>query len=286
MFDQLFFIAAGPSVWGILLLVIILIAAVINFIARRSGFKAAMCQIFIVDGDRGGNFLRIENAVIEAKNKGAGLICLPQATMLGWLNPDAHNRARPIPGPDSDRLCELAKKYNVNLCVGLEEKDGDRLYNSAIFIDEQGQILLKHRQINTASDLMNPPYTPGSDVGTAQTNFGRVGLLICSDTGREDILDRMKELKPTLLLIPCGYAEVGAKWPGHGLQLQQLVANAARRTGAVVVGTNTVGQITNGPWAGRVYGGQSAAADKTGKIIAVAKDRDRDITIVSINAAK
>jgi predicted amidohydrolase len=47
-----------------------------------------------------------------------------------------------------------------------------------------------------------------------------------------------------------------------------------------------VGEITKGPWAGRVYGGQSVAADKTGKIIAVAKDRDRDIAIVSINPAK
>jgi predicted amidohydrolase len=245
-----------------------------------------MCQIIVLDGDRRGNFTRIENAIVEAKSKGANMLCFPEAMLLGWLNPDAHNRSHPIPGPDSDRLCELAKRYDVYLCVGLEEKDADRLYNSAILIDEKGQILLKHRQINVASELMNPPYSPGSDIGIADTKFGRIGLLICSDTHREDILDRMAALKPNLLLTPLGFAEEGAKWPGHGQELQQVVANTAKRTGAVVVGTNPVGRISKGPWTGRVYGGQSVAADKTGKIIAVAKDRDRDITIVSISATK
>jgi len=50
-----------------------------------------------------------------------------------------------------------------------------------------------------------------------------------------------------------------------------------------VVGTNLVGEITNGPWRGRVYGGQSVAVDNAGRTISMAKDRDRDINIFSIN---
>jgi len=34
--------------------------------------------------------------------------------------------ADPIPGDSTDRLCDLAKRYDVMLCVGLAEKDGDR----------------------------------------------------------------------------------------------------------------------------------------------------------------
>jgi N-carbamoylputrescine amidase len=285
VFDQI--AASSPSVWGILLLVIIFVGAVIRFFAGRRDLKAAMCQIFILDGDRQGNFLRIENAIAEAKSEGADLICFPEATMLGWLNPDAYTRACTIPGPDSDQLCELAKKYEAYLCVGLEENDRGRLYNSALFIDDQGRIALKYRQVNVPQMLMSPPYAAGSgsDIGTVNTKFGKIGLLICTDTHREDILDQMASLRPNLLLVPYGYAEQEQNWPEHGQQLQDVVKNAAIRTKATVIGTNLVGRISKGPWAGRIYGGQSVAADKTGKIIAVARDRDRDIKVISIKPA-
>jgi predicted amidohydrolase len=94
----------------------------------------------------------------------------------------------------------------------------------------------------------------------------------------------MAKLKPDLLLVPYGYAEEEKNWPEHGQKLQQAVTDAAKRTGATVIGTNLVGRITNGPWAGRIYGGQSVAVDKAGKVLAVAKDRDRDIRTVTIKS--
>jgi len=281
---ELLIAAAKPPVWGILLLAIILLAAIYHFLANRKVIKVAMCQIFVLDGDRQGNFIRIENAIAEAKSKGADLICFPEATMLGWLNSDAHIRACTIPGPDCDQLCGLAKKYKIHLCIGLEEKDGGRLYNSALLIDDQGWILLKYRQINVPQKLISPPYTAGcdSDIGTANTKFGKIGLLVCADTHSESILDRMAALKPDLILVPYGYAEQEQNWPAHSDEFRKVVTGAAKRTGAMVVGTNLVGRISKGPWAGRIYGGQSVTADKKGDILAVAADRDRDIRIVSI----
>ena len=245
--------------------------------------KTAICQILTLDGDRRGNFVRIENAVREAKEAGADVACLPEMALLGWVNPDAHKSAYPIPGPDSDRLCKLAGDYEIYLCVGLAEKAGGRLYDSAILIDAAGRILLKHRKINLLTELMTPPYTPGQDIHTVETEFGRVGLLICADTHEDPILKRMAALKPDLLLVPYGYAATYDEWPGHGKVLENVVRNTARRTGACVIGTNLVGQISNGPWKGRVYGGHSVAVDKTGRIISTAKDRDRDIHIVTMD---
>ncbi|MFC1633755.1 carbon-nitrogen hydrolase family protein [Planctomycetota bacterium] len=244
--------------------------------------KIAMCQIFTLDGDRRGNFVRIENAVREAKDAGADLACLPEMAILGWVNPDAHKRACPILGPDSDRLCKLAGDFDIHLCVGLAEKDGSRLYDSAILVDSGGRILLKHRKMNLLSELMTPPYTPGQEMGAVETEFGKIGLLICADTHENHILQRMAALKPDLLLVPYGYAAAEDEWPGHGKVLENVVKNAARRTGAHVIGTNLVGQITNGPWKGRVYGGHSVAANRTGRIISIASDRDRSISIYEI----
>jgi len=244
--------------------------------------KVAICQIFCLDGDRLGNFVRIENAIREAKDAGADIACFPETAILGWINPDAHKRAYQIPGEDSDKLCKLAKDYDLYLCIGLAEKEGRRLYDSVILIDNKGNILLKHRKINLLMELMNPPYTPGENIDVVETKFGIIGLLICADTHDSEILKQMATLKPDLLLIPYGYAAAEDEWPGHGKELEKVVVNTAKKTGAFVMGTNLVGEITNGPWKGRIYGGQSLAADRTGRIVVVAKDRDRDINIVKI----
>ncbi len=278
----------GASVWGGLFVVIVVIGTIIRILSRRKGPGIAMCQIFILDGDRSGNFVRIENAIAEAKSKGAELLCFPEATMLGWLNSDAHSRACTIPGPDSEQLCELANKYGVYLCIGVEEFEMGRLFNSALLIDDRGQILLKHRQVNIPQKLMSPPYSAGSEsnIATVNTKFGKIALLICADTHREDLLDRVAALKPNLLLAPYGYAEEELKWPAHGEEFHNVVINAAKRTGAAVLGTNPVGRISRGPWSGRIYGGQSIAVDKTGNIIDTANDRDRDVKIVPIAAVR
>ena len=147
-------------------------------------------------------------------------------------------------------------------------------------LDNGGQILLKHRKINLLAELMTPPYTAGTAVNAVETKFGKIGLLICADTHDNRILERMAALEPDLLLVPYGYAAAEDAWPGHGKELEKVVRNAARKTGAFAVGTNLVGEITHGPWKRRVYGGHSAAADKTGRAVAIAKDRQRDICIV------
>ena len=284
---------AGPTVWGVFFIVIILVAITINVFAKRApiesseagAVKVAMCQIFVLDGDRQGNFVRIENAVAQAKAAGARIACLPESIVLGWENPDAHKRALPIPGKDSLSLCKLAQKYQIYICAGLDEKDGDKLYDSAILIDDKGEILLKHRKLEVLPELMEPPYTAAKEVNAVvDTEFGRIGLLICADTHKAEILGRMAKLKPDLLLIPYGYVEEEQKWPEHGKELQRVVKNAALRTGAVVVGTNSVGEVSNGPWAGRIYGGQSVAVDKNGDVLATASDRDRDIKLVDIKS--
>lgn len=242
--------------------------------------RIAIAQIICLDGDRRGNLARIDSAVRQAKDQDAEIVCLPEMSLLGWVNPDAHHRAHPIPGQDSQALSALARDHQVHLCAGLAEKEGEHLYDAALLIDDTGRILLKHRKINLLSELMTPPYTPGRDVDAVETRFGRIGLLICADTHDSRILARMAELKPRLVLVPYGYAAEQAAWPAHGKVLEDVVANAARTIGAPVIGTNLIGRISHGPWKGRTYGGHSVAADGEGRILAKAKDLDRDVQVV------
>jgi N-carbamoylputrescine amidase len=244
--------------------------------------KIAMCQIICLDGDREGNLVRVESAIREAKEKEARIVCFPEMVLFGWVNPDAHKRAFSIPGEDTRRLGRLAKKYGVYLSAGLAEKEGDRLYDSAVLIDPHGRILLKHRKINILTELMEPPYTPGEEVKVAETEFGNIGILICADSFKEPICRRMAELKPDMVFIPYGWAADEGEWPDHGKSLKRVVQRAAKWMDACVIGTDLVGEITHGPWKGKVYGGQSVSATAKGKVLATARDRQRDIQVITV----
>ena len=251
-----------------------------------STLRVALCQTYCTDGDAEGNLRRVEYAIEEAARQHATLACFPESCVLGWINPEAHSLADPIPGPASERIAGLARRHKLFICIGLDEKDGDRLYDSAILVGPDGQLLTKHRKINNLSEamLMDPPYTDGDpgEIRAVETPIGRVGLLICADTFVEQYVQAMGGQKPDLLLVPYGWAAENRAWPGHARQLAETVSQAARWAGCPVVGTDCVGLITHGPWTGRTYGGQSVAADRNGQVLEILRDRDAEVRVVEI----
>ena len=251
---------------------------------RPQSVPIAVCQTFCIDGDIEGNLRRIEYALERAAGSGAAVACFPETCLLGWVNPQAHELAAPIPGKLSDRIAELAKKHDIMIAIGLCEKDGDALHDSAILISREGEILLEHRKINILGEPMDPPYAPGSidDVKAVDTPIGRVGMLICADTFRDEIVAAMAKQKPDLLIVPYGWAADAGQWPAHGKRLAAWVKSTSRRAGCPVVGTDLVGAISSGPWKGKTYGGQSVVVDAKGNVLGVLRDRDADLRIFEI----
>ena len=214
----------------------------------------------------------------------ADIAVFPESVILGWENPEAHQMATPIPGKDSDRIADLARKYKLMIAIGLDEKDGERLYDSAILVDKSGKLLWKHRKINVLAELMTPPYSEGrpEDIGVVETEFGRIALLICADTFQDANIARIQSMKPDLLLVPYGWAAENKEWPQHSEELKKLIQRRAAELKVPFVGVDLVGEMTHGPWAGQTYGGSSFVADGTGKIILTLRDRDTDLQIIEL----
>lgn len=272
----------GLSILMLAVLPVLPVQALDETVKPARSVRVALCQILCLDGDRSGNLLRIENALVEAKAGHADIACFPETALLGWVNPEAHEKAQPIPGTDTEHLAALAKKYGLWICCGLAEKSDEELHDSAVLIDPRGEIVLKHRKINICAGLMTPEYVPGTEMNTVETPWGRVGILICADSFKEALLQRMAVLKPDLVLIPYGWAAPVDSWPAHGKQLENTVCNAARVIDAPVIGTDLVGAISHGPWKGFVYGGQSLAVDRSGNVLKMLRDRDREVLVVEV----
>jgi predicted amidohydrolase len=246
--------------------------------------RIAVCQILAIDGDREGNFRRIEYALEQARAQRADIAAFPESVILGWENPDAHRLATPIPGADSDRIAALARQFGLMIFVGLDEKDGERLYDSAILVDRTGKLLWKHRKLNVLAELMDPPYAVGTPegIGAVDTEFGRIGILICADTFVDAYVERINQLKPDLVLVPYGWAAEVDKWPEHEKELEKLVVRRAQAWKCPVVGTDVVGVMTHGPWKGQTYGGASVVSDGSGKVLAVLRDRDVEVRVIDL----
>jgi predicted amidohydrolase len=261
-------------------------SAAVAWGAPQKNVRLAICQILVIDGDREGNFRRIEYALEQAEAKHADIAIFPESSILGWENPDAHRMAEPIPGKDSDRIAALARQHHVMIAIGLDEKDGEKLYDSAILVDKTGKLLWKHRKINVLPELMTPPYSQGKpeDIGVVDTEFGRIAVLICADTFSDAFVNRMKELKPDLMLVPYGWAAPNDQWPQHSKVLEDLVKRRAALVKCPMAGVDLVGEMTHGPWAGQTYGGSSFVADGTGKILMTLKDRDTDLQVIEVAA--
>jgi predicted amidohydrolase len=170
------------------------------------------------------------------------------------------------------------------ISIGLDEKDGDRLYDSAILVDKTGRLLWKHRKLTVLPELMDPPYAEGTveGIGGADTEWGRIGMLICADTFGDAYVARIRAFKPDLVLIPYGWAAEMEKWPGHSKSLEELVVRRAKEWNAPVVAANLVGQMTHGPWNGQTCGGASLAVDESGEALGRLRDRDVDVRVVDL----
>jgi predicted amidohydrolase len=254
------------------------------FASTQPSVRLAICQILVIDSDREGNFRRIEYALEQAQARHADIAIFPESSILGWENPDAHTMAQPIPGADSDRLGALARKYRVMIAIGLDEKDGNHLYDSAILLDKTGKLLWKHRKINVLPELMTPPYSQGKpeEIGVVNTEFGRIAVLICADTFSDDFVLRMKALKPALMLVPYGWAAPNNEWPQHSEVLRKLIEQRAAVLECPMAGVDLVGEMTHGPWTGQTYGGSSFVADGKGRILLTLRDRDIDFQTIDV----
>ena len=256
--------------------------------AQSRTVRVAVCQILSIDGDREGNFRRVEYALEQARDAHADIAAFPESAILGWENPDAHHMATPIPGADSDRIAALARKYGLMISIGLDEKDGTKLYDSAILVDKTGKLLWKHRKLNVLAWLMDPPYSEGreEDIGVVETEFGRIGLVICADTFGDKIAKRIEQLAPDLMLVPYGWAAPVDQWPEHAKELEKLVAKRAAQWKCPVVGTDVIGEMTHGPWKGQTYGGASVVVDASGKVLHVLRDRDVEVRTVALELTR
>lgn len=172
--------------------------------------------------------------------------------------------AEPIPGPLTDRLCALARKTGQWLVPGsMYELEGDKLYNTAVVISPEGEIVAKYRK-------MFPwlPYEGGTTPGEEFCVFdipdvGRFGLCICYDMWFPEVSRQLAWMGAEVILQP-------TLTPTSDRELELVMARAnALFNQCYFVSVNGVGE-----WGG----GRSTVIDPDGRVLQQASTNQTFLT--------
>lgn len=165
--------------------------------------RVAVVQAAPVLFDKEKTIAKAVDLIKEAAAKGAELVLFPEAfipayprgltfgTVVGHRSPEGRytwqrywENSVYVPSNDTDILCEVAKDNEVFLAMGLMERDSEyshgTIYCTTLYIGQDGNILGKHRKLKpTAGERLIWGEGDGSTLTVVDSNFGRIGGLIC-----------------------------------------------------------------------------------------------------------
>jgi predicted amidohydrolase len=230
--------------------------------------KLGLGQLLVEGGEPWRNIERATKLVASAADAGCNIILLPETIDFAWTHPSALTESLPIPGAFSNHFCELARNKGIYICVGLTERTANGNYNTALLIDDKGEILLKYHKINLL-EVEFPYYRVGNLLSVVSTPIGKIGVNICADNYSDALhightLARMGAqiiLSPSSWTVDFHITEVNEpyqdKWIGPFKML-------ARMHDIIVASATSVGYIVGGPYEGKKMVGKSLVVDKNG----------------------
>ncbi|MBI5358985.1 MAG: carbon-nitrogen hydrolase family protein [Planctomycetes bacterium] len=143
----------------------------------------------------------------EAAGNGSDLVLLGEMAVTGMLNNDNPVHDLPlsesIPGLITTQLSETAEELGIWLGTGLLERDGARLYDTAVLFSPKGDIRLKYRRVQPMwhGRHADPTvYCQGTELFAAETNYGKMAFMICGDLFDDCLRRRMQDMHPDWLL--------------------------------------------------------------------------------------
>ena len=161
-------------------------------------FRAAVAQVRAA-ATTSEAILRVAEFAAEARVQGAELVVFPEALLGGYPRGAAFGavvggrsaegrdeflaysrNAVTLPGPEIDRLCEIAAEHRLHLVVGLIERAGTTLYCASVTIDDAGVIVGTRRKLMpTASERLVWGQGDASTLRVSPTRLGQIGTAIC-----------------------------------------------------------------------------------------------------------
>jgi predicted amidohydrolase len=213
--------------------------------------------------------LRIIQRILEGQE--FDLLVLPELCNTGYLlgsRENAMRLAEAVPdGPMVSGLMELAARHKGWIAAGVAEREGDRVFNSAVLVGPSG-LVHRHRKVHL------PPYESaifdrGEGFETARAGAASVGVALCSDTWMPEACRKLAMQGAEILLSPASSA---VSWTGDLARLRAL-ENVVYVISSNRIGIEEAGGVT------AIFRGGSQVVDCDGQVLYQAGKEECVVTV-------
>ena len=179
----------------------------------KAKFKLAVCQMR-TELNKRENMEKAARMVKEAAENGADVVVLPEMFNCPYADEYFRAFAETENGESVAAMSAWAKENEIILIGGsISEKDGDKLYNTCFVFDKKGRVIAKHRKAHLfdvdieggvrfkESDCFNA----GNEITTFDTEFGRIGVLVCFDMRFPELVRAMAKRGAEVVICPAQF---------------------------------------------------------------------------------
>ena len=211
-------------------------------------------------------FIELARKIAPAKSD---ILVLPEGATVVGTGKEPVDVAETVPGPSTAALGELAREKNAYVVAGLYEREGIAVYNTAVLVDRKGNLAGKYRKVYLPREEYEEGLTPGMDYPVFDTDFGKVGIMICWDLEYADPARGLALRGAELILLPIWggnetlakaraienlvfLAASGYDYPTHIIDPNGEVIAAAPERGRAAVATIDLNRRYLDPWLGNM----------------------------------
>lgn len=205
-------------------------------------------------GDIAGNVDRTIAMIERAADQGAQIVVLPELANTGYIfrsRSEAFSLAEAVPdGPTSKAWAEVAARRGLIVVAGINEREGDQLFNSALIAGPSG-ILGVYRKLHLWGDE-NLWFEPGNlGVPVFATPYGRLGVAICYDGWFPEVFRLAAAQGADIVCVPTNWVPIPGQMEGRGPMANILHMAAAHSNSIVIACADRIGTERGQPFLGQ-----------------------------------
>lgn len=220
----------------------------------EAAVRIACVQMEPIVGEKDRNVGRSIEMIEEAAGKGATLVVLPELCNSGYVfdtREEAFALSEEIPaGPTCQAWAGVASKHGLHIVAGIDERDGDALYNSSVVIGPHGYVgTFRKVHLWNKENLFFEPGNLGFPV--FKTPIGRIGTFICYDGWFPESYRLCALQGADIVCVPTNWVPIPGQDENREAMANILAMAAAHSNSLFIAAADRIGTERQQPFIGQ-----------------------------------